>query len=175
MSLSEPAKQRHALQRLEDWVSGILTWLLTGLFGLIFLIVTLLVILRYGFSTTIVGASEATVMMFIYTTALGAAVDLARGKHIRIDALLNSLPPALQRWIEGLNLILIGALHCMLLVYSWDWISMVGNSEDPVLHVPEGIFEIAIPIGCVFAVLFCGTRLAILFSSPRSNASNEAV
>ena len=97
-----PQSRDPPLQRLEDWVSSILTLLLTGLFGLI--------LSRrdpcWSFCDTASARqssaqARATVMMFIYTTALGAAVDLARGKHIRIDALLNSLPQGLQRWIEG--------------------------------------------------------------------------
>ncbi len=61
-----------------------------------------------------------------------------------------------------INLVLIGTLHTFLFFYSLQWIGVVGGSEDPVLHTPEGIVEAAIPIGCLFAVLFCVTRLVAL-------------
>jgi TRAP-type mannitol/chloroaromatic compound transport system permease small subunit len=44
------------------------------IFMVIFILVVMLVILRYLFNTTIVGGNEATVQLFIHTTALGAAV-----------------------------------------------------------------------------------------------------
>ena len=150
------------LLRLERMMVRGLTVLLTAVFGLIFVMVVLLVVLRYGFNSTIVGASEATVMLFIYTTALGAAVDIARRKHIRIEALIGLLPERFHRLVEMINLVLIGALHAFLFFYSLQWISMVGGSEDPVLHTPEGIVEVAIPIGCLLAVLFCVTRLVAM-------------
>ncbi|PLW77106.1 TRAP transporter small permease [Cohaesibacter celericrescens] len=168
------ANQEHPVLRLEQMLLRGLKMLLTVVFALIFALVTLLVILRYGFNTTIVGGSEATVMLFIYTTCIGASVDIARGKHIRIDALIGLLPSRIQNWLEGFILLLIGVLHCMLFVYSMEWISIVGNSEDPILHIPEGIVEIAIPIGCFFAILFCVTRLTALVLTSCSDPSNNA-
>ena len=147
---------------LEDVLARGLTALLTAVFALIFFLVVLLVVLRYGFNATIVGGSEATVMLFIYTTALGAAVDIARGKHIRIDSLIGLLPPPARRLVEMFDIVLVGLLHAFLFFYSLQWIGVVGGSEDPVLHIPEGIVEVAIPIGCLFAVLFCMTRLAAM-------------
>ncbi|SFN86045.1 TRAP-type C4-dicarboxylate transport system, small permease component [Cohaesibacter marisflavi] len=172
MSGPAPAYQVHPVLRAEKLLMHLLTWLLTALFGLIFVLVVILVIMRYGFNTTIIGGSEATVMLFIYTTALGAAVDIARGKHIRIDALIDSLPLRIKSWLEGINLILIGILHAMLLYYSTQWISVVGNSEDPVLHIAEGLIEVAIPIGCAFAILFCITRLIALIMTPLPKPTN---
>ena len=151
--------------RIEALLVRALTVLLTVLFGIIFVLVTLLVIMRYGFNSTIVGGAEATVYLFIYTTALGTSVDIARGKHIRIDSLIGLLPETPRRYIEMLNLVLIGILNAFLFVYAIEWIRVVGNSKDPILHVPEAVVEIAVPIGCLFAVFFCFTRLIALAST----------
>ncbi len=152
--------------RLEEVLVRTLRALLTAIFAFIFVLVVVLVVLRYGFNATIVGGSEAAVMLFIYTTALGAAVDIARGKHIRIDSLIGLLPARGRRWVEMLDVVLIGGLHVFLFIYSLDWISVVGGSRDPVLHTPEALVEVAIPIGCLFAVLFCLTRLVALALAP---------
>jgi len=162
MSDRPPATSAQWVFRLEQVLAQALTALLTAIFALIFALVVLLVVLRYGFNRTIVGGSEATVILFIYTTALGASVDIARGKHIRIDSLIGLLPPQLRNWVEMLNLALIGTLHAFLFFYSIEWIRVVGGSDDPVLHIPDGVAEVAIPIGCVFAFLFCLTRLVAM-------------
>ncbi len=170
MSDLMPASRTQWVYRLEDILVRGLTTLLTALFAFIFALVVLLVVLRYGFNRTIVGGSEATVILFIYTTALGASVDVARGKHIRIDSLIGLLPQRARNWVEMLNLVLIGTLHAFLFFYSLEWIRVVGGSEDPVLHIPDGIAEVAIPIGCAFAVLFCLTRLVALALPARSGS-----
>ncbi len=157
--------------RLEKALTRGLTVLLTALFAIIFVLVTTLVVMRYGFNRAIIGGSEASVALFIYTTALGASVDIARGKHIRIDSLIAILPERIRNWIEILNLGLIGTLHAFLFVYSIKWISVVGNSKDPVMHTPDALVEIAIPIGCAFAVVFCITRIAaMVLAAPTKTA-----
>ncbi len=155
--------------RLESALVTALTALLTLVFGLIFVMVLVLVVMRYGFNTAIVGGNEATVFLFIYTTALGSAVEIAKGKHIRIDSLVGLLPPFWRNASEFIQLVLVGALHIFLLVFSVQWISVVGSSTDPVLRTPEWIVEIAIPVGCALAVLFCITRLFNLaFAAPQT-------
>ena len=159
MSHSHPSSRSSGAERLESLLSRALEHLLTVTFMIIFVLVTLLVILRYLFSTTIVGGNEATVQLFIYTTALGAAVGVARGEHIIVDTFVNYLPARLRHWLDIINLALVGVLHGFLLKYSIDWIRVVGGNEDAVTHLPEGLVQIAMPIGCALVVLFCVTRI----------------
>lgn len=164
---SSPARycMGNPLLRLEKMLVGGLEYLLTGIFMGIFLLVVLLVVLRYIFNSTIIGGNEATVMLFIYTTSLGAAVEIARGKHIIVDTFINYLPQGMRRWLDMLNLVIVGVLHACLLKYSIDWVSAVGGSEHPVMHIPEGAIQIAMPIGCALAVLFCITRIVFMLAA----------
>lgn len=173
MTDAAPLERKHILLQLEDLLVRGLVFLLTAVFALIFLLVTVLVVMRYGFNRTIIGGAEAVVMLFIYTTALGASVDIARGKHIRIDTFVNLLPARLRNGIEVMNIILIGILQTALFYYSLQWIGVVGNSLDPVLRIPEAIVETAIPIGCLFSVMFCGTRLFAMMTAPLSASGSE--
>jgi TRAP-type C4-dicarboxylate transport system permease small subunit len=158
-SANSSSSGQNMLLRLEAWATRQIEHLLTATFMIIFILVVLLVVLRYIFNTTIVGGNEATVMMFIFTTALGAAVDVARGKHIIVDTFVNFLPTEVRRWLDVVNLAIIGILNIFLLKYSIDWIAAVGGSENPVLHIPEGVVQIAMPIGCGLTILFCITRI----------------
>jgi TRAP-type C4-dicarboxylate transport system permease small subunit len=152
--------------RLERLLAWALTVLLTVLFTIIFVLITTLVVMRYGFNTSIIGGNETAVILFIYTTAIGSSVEIAKGKHIRIDSLIGIFPARFRNWVEMLNLALIGILNVFLFYFSFEWISVVGNSSDPVLHIPEGIAETAIPIGCLLSVLFCVTRLVAMALPP---------
>ena len=91
--------------------------------------------------------------------ALGAAVEIARGKHIIVDTFVNLLPAAVRHWLDVVNLAIIATLNAFLLNYSIDWIAAVGGSENPVVHIPEGVVQIAMPIGCALTILFCATRI----------------
>lgn len=171
MSHSHQSSQSSGVERLESVLCRAVEHLLTVTFMVIFVLVNLLVILRYIFSTTIVGGNEATVQLFIYTTALGAAVELARGKHIIVDTFVNYLPARLRHWLDIINLALVGVLHGFLLKYSIDWVRAVGGNEHAVTHLPEGLVQIAVPIGCALAVLFCVTR--IIFKLAAKSATTQ--
>jgi TRAP-type C4-dicarboxylate transport system permease small subunit len=170
MSDPHPSSRSSGAERLESLLSRILEHLLTVTFMVIFALVILLVILRYLFSTTIVGGNEVTVQLFIYTTALGAAVGVARSEHIIVDSFVNYLPARLRHWLEIFNLALVGVLHGFLLKYSIEWVSAVGGNEHAVTHLPEGLVQIAVPIGCALTVLFCVTRIIVKLAD-RSTAT----
>ncbi len=156
--------ERVGVENVRCLEKNLVVWLerlLTIVFMAIFALVVVLVVLRYVFNTTIVGGNEATVMLFIYTTALGSAVEIARGKHIIVDSFVNYLPGRVRYWLGVINLGVVAIVHAFLLKFSFDWVGAVGGSEHPVLHVPEGIVQVAMPIGCGLAVLFCLTRIVI--------------
>ena len=61
-------------------------------------------------------------------------------------------------------------MHLFLLKHSIGWVSAVGGNEHPVTHLPEGLIQIAVPIGCSLAILFCVTRIIIKLAD-RSTAN----
>jgi TRAP-type C4-dicarboxylate transport system permease small subunit len=137
-------------------------------FLILAVLVVTLVVLRYVFNTTIIGGNEITGYLFIYTTALGAAVSLARGQHIRIGVFVDALPRRAGLLVDAVALLLILALHAGLLWLSSEWISAVGGFAFPVVQIPQGVVQAAIPIGCGAVILFCLTRLAALACALRA-------
>jgi TRAP-type C4-dicarboxylate transport system permease small subunit len=136
---------------------GLARWLEAAL-GYLFLVIAgstiLLVVLRYFFRTTIVGGQEFTVYCFIYTTALGAAVLMAQGKHIAITVVTDLLPAGIRRWLRRLNHLLVALLNGALVVLSVPWIRSIGDFPSPVLRIPQGIVLLSLPIGCGLVSLY---------------------
>ena len=135
-----------------------LAYCLEVVLGYVFLVITvatiLLVILRYFFSTTIVGGQEFVVFCFIYTTAIGAAVLLARGEHIAVGVFPNLLPSHFRRWLRRMNHLLVAALNGILVALSVPWIQSVGQFPSPILRIPQGIVLLSLPIGCGLVALY---------------------
>ncbi|MBE0532158.1 MAG: TRAP transporter small permease subunit [Rhodospirillales bacterium] len=156
------------LERIDRLLTRGLVAVVTACFLVLALLVVTLVVLRYVFNTTIIGGNELTTHLFIYTTALGAAVSIATGQHIRIGILVEALPRRLGLLVDILALLLVLALHACLLWFSAEWIAAVGAFEVPVLNIPQGIVQVAIPIGCVFVIVFCLTRMAALVGRLRA-------
>ena len=62
-----------------------------------FSMVILLVGLRYLFSSSITGANEIITILFVYTTAIGAAIAVGQRSHIAINILIEKLPQRLAK------------------------------------------------------------------------------
>ena len=143
------------IQRFQRILLIMLHGIITGFFSIILMLTILLVILRYGFNTAIIGGNEAVEYLFIYTTAIGAAVALGKREHIKITYFVDKLPLAVKGVVNVLDLILIGFINGVMIWYSIPWIKSVGSFESPVLRIPNRIVQASVPIGCGLVILCC--------------------
>ena len=143
------------MPRMTSLIEHLLSILIFGMFAM----VTLLVVLRYVFATTIIGGNEATVIAFIFTTAIGASVAIARDEHIAIDYFAQKLPDAWQRKLVVLRLLLLILINAAILLYAVDWIAQTGGFLMPTLGVPQLVAQISVPIGCGLSICYCIARL----------------
>jgi TRAP-type C4-dicarboxylate transport system permease small subunit len=143
------------IQRFKRILLIVLQGIITFFFTTILMLTILLVILRYGFNTAIIGGNEAMEYLFIYTTAIGAAVALGKREHIKITYFVDKLPLAVQGVVNVLDLILIGFINGVMIWYSIPWIKSVGSFESPVLRIPNRIVQASVPIGCGLVILCC--------------------
>jgi TRAP-type C4-dicarboxylate transport system permease small subunit len=133
----------------------ILECIITFFFSVILILTVILVILRYVFNTGIIGGNEAMEYIFIYTTAIGAAVALGKRDHIKIMYFVDKLPFAMKKVVNVLDLILIAFINGVMIWYSIPWIRSVGSFESPVLRIPNRIVQASVPIGCGLVILCC--------------------
>ena len=135
--------------------------LAAGLLGM-FLVVVVLVILRYAFQSGLVGANESATIVFVYLSSLGAAVAVGRQEHIRVDLLSTRLGPRGRLVVEVFNLGIVAILNAVIAASSVDWIAATGHIPMPVTQVPRYLLQVSVPLGCGLATLYCGIKLVTL-------------
>ena len=126
---------------------------------MVFAVTFVLVFLRYVFNQSITSANEIVTILFIYTTALGAAISIGRNEHIGIDFFVNLLPKKFYKPIRGLQVFLMFALHLILFIYCLEWVEKAGGYLMPATGLPRIVAIASIPIGCIFCILFCAKAL----------------
>ncbi len=162
------------LLRIERGLDRALEAVITLQFFVIVVLTVLLVILRYGFNSSIIWGSEATNYLFIYTTALGAAVSVSRGTHIRISCLVELAGEGrARRALEAASCAVVGVVNAVLCVYSLPWIRSTGGFESPVMRLPMWVVQSAVPVGCGLAALFAALRAARILSGVSGPAGGE--
>lgn len=160
-----------------DWIGKtekLLSKILLGFIAVclltIVLLVMTLVILRYGFNSTIIGANEFVVILFIYSSAIGAAVVVGRKEHIAITYFIDKLPPSIRRIVDIINFLLIGLLNGVIIWYGMRWINITGSYLTAVLKIHQVYAQIIVPIGCSIAILYCIYHI-ILIINPKKTES----
>ena len=133
--------------------------MLVGFLFLVFAITFVLVFLRYVFNQSITGANEIVTILFIYTTAIGAAISIGENEHIGIDVFVNLLPKKFYKTIRILQVFLMFVLHLILFIYCLEWVEKAGGYLMPATGLPRIVAIASIPIGCVFCILFCAKTL----------------
>lgn len=141
-------KLEHLLTRLLEGI------IVLSFFCILSLIITL-VILRYGFNATIIGANEFVVILFIYTSALGAAIVIGKKEHISITYFIDKLSHSVRKIVDIINFLLIAFINGVMIWYSFHWIKITGGYLTAVLKIQQAYSQIVVPIGCSVAIFYC--------------------
>ena len=143
------------LERVTRVIETVLIVLLFGMFAM----VTILVVLRYLFSTTIIGGNEGTVVAFIFTTALGASIAIARDEHIAIDYFTDKMSSRSRHVLTQVRLFLLAVINAVITVYAVIWIQRTGGFLMPTRGLPQLVAQVSVPIGCGLSTAYCVARL----------------
>ena len=146
--MTSPGAMETGLSRM---LERFLAFLLLAIFGT----VVLLVILRYVFNTTVVGANEGALIAFVYTTAIGGALAVSRREHIEIRYFVDLMPAGVQ-WVLGiLQLALVAIVNFAIVWYSIIWIASTGSYLMPTLQLPQIVAQLSVCIGSSLACVYC--------------------
>lgn len=143
--------------------------LLAGLVLLIWLTVVALVALRYIFNSSIPGANEWIVILFIYATSLGAALGFGKGDHLSIEFAVEKVKGKFRWYLDLLQTTLLGLLHAAIVVLSCYWIWMTGHFLMPSTGLPRWVAQISIPIGGLLGLAFIFLRFQKQITAPPKN------
>ena len=114
---------------------------------------------------SITGANEIVTILFIYTTAIGAAVSIGKHEHIGIDVFVNIVPPRFYKTIRILQIILLFSLHLILFIYCLEWVDKAGGYLMPATGFPRLVAIASVPLGCVLCILYCIKILIDVFDT----------
>jgi TRAP-type C4-dicarboxylate transport system permease small subunit len=171
-----PIASEVRVQRLTAWekqldrlLETIVTLMFVGILGL----TILLVVMRYGFNSSIIGGNEAMEYLFIYTTALGAAVSVGKGTHIRIAFVVDNLKGVPKRCVDTLGYLLIAFINAVMIYYSVPWIRSAGYFESPVMRIPNWMVQVSVPLGCGLVILYCLNHVFIEWFGLSEKSAND--
>lgn len=156
----------HWVKKVDGFITGALEWIITIFFIIIFLLVFGLVLLRYGFQTSIIGTHEVINILFVYCSALGTAILVRQREHIKILFFVEKLPVGVKKMVITVNYLLVCVLNAFFLYMSLDWIKSVGMFKAQITKIPYWVGRIPIPICSFMVILYCFYNIYLIYVNP---------
>lgn len=143
------------LERLTRWIERALAYAFIAAVVLNFVNV----IGRYVFDDTILSADELQIFVMVFMAFLGAAAVAWRNQHLRMDVLVNALPPPVRRLIKIAELIVIVILTAFVLwnsTYYAEQMYAIGRVSDMAqipMWIPHGVVAAGFGLMALIATL----------------------
>ncbi len=139
----------NTLRKIDDFVSMITEWILSGGIMLMAVILIANIIARKLFSNSIPAADEIGGILIVIVTFSGIGYAARKGRHIRMSALFDAVSFKAQKAL----IIIISAVTCITYLYvcyiSYEYIThtkMLGRVTSA-LELPAWIILVVVPIG----------------------------
>jgi TRAP-type C4-dicarboxylate transport system permease small subunit len=97
-----------AIDRLADFAGYLSGWLVP----LMMMLVVVDVFMRYVMHQPLMVADEFSAYMLVALSFLGFAYTWRQGGHVRVEVVVNYLPPRLYKWVRLVGLILTFIFMC---------------------------------------------------------------
>src|SRR6266571_1045826 len=140
--------------------------------GAMVLVVSVQVLLRYGFNTSLDWGEDIARLLFVWTIFLAIPLGVKEGAHIGIELVVKVFPEALQRALTrimaALSIVLMGVVcwqAARLVVEQWD-------ENLPTLDISVALFIVPVCIGAALSILHLA-RPTITGVAPRTAGSAE--
>jgi TRAP-type C4-dicarboxylate transport system permease small subunit len=118
---------------------------------------------RYVFMAPIASAEEVMLFLLVGIVFLGNSVVGFEGKQLRMDVVLQALPPRLRQGLELFADLTMIAVCVTLIVLGWPAIEMLAefDQRSQAADIPLAIPQALVPIGLGLNAFLVGARLML--------------
>lgn len=130
-------------------------WLMLWLYAFVVGVIFIEVVRRFVFDYSSLWGEEAARYAFIFLVWIGAAVGIKNRTHIRIDLILEMLPPRGVALVYAFGDIATIVFACFALYWSLDPVAVsfeYGSVTDG-LRVTRGWFLLSVPLGFTLVLI----------------------
>lgn len=154
-----PLRASTIFDKLDSGIGFVVEWLVIGLTVTDIVVLFAGVIARYVFNRPLIWSDELASMLFLWLSMLGAVVALQREEHMRMTAVVRSLP---ERWQRFANDLALAATACFLGVLIVPFINFAHEETlniMPGLNLSSFYRVLSLPVAASLMVLIALVRL----------------
>jgi TRAP-type transport system small permease protein len=168
-SPAAPSPTAGALATIERLIVRLCEVVLWVSMTVIFVILSVNTVLRYGGGKSLQWANEVPELLFPWLVMAGVVMAAVRGSHITTSFLVEAVPAKYHRAFHLSGALAVAGLYGTLFVATWRMLPIVHDEKSPILGVPGSV-----TYGCVMVGLGLLSMLA-LFSAWRGLSGAAAL
>lgn len=119
--------------------------------GVLFVILSANVALRYIAGTSLASASELPELMFPWMIMAGVVLAAQHGSHIAIVILTQKLGAG-QRWVLAGGSLVVAVLYAALAITALPLVEIAADERSPILQVPGSVSVGCLVLGAVLSL-----------------------
>ncbi|MBO6508213.1 MAG: TRAP transporter small permease [Roseibium sp.] len=156
--------------------------LVAGVLALVFGIVFINVLGRYGFGSSFAWVEEAARHLMVLGAFCGAGLALREGRLVAITLLADMLPPRLSLALKWLIVVVMAGFMGVMTWLGIEFVAFGWPKETMSTGMPRGLPYVAIPLGCglflvhlaLFARRFVANDFVTDGSQPEDSRESQA-
>jgi TRAP-type C4-dicarboxylate transport system permease small subunit len=154
-----------------DGLDRLASWTIMLAMALMVVVVSVQVLLRYGFNSSLDWADDIGRLLFVASVFLAVPIAVKHGAHISIGLMVERLPPQVQDLL-GRFVALLSAAMMMIICYQTVVVAADQWSEMlPTVELTIAIFMVPVAIGAAHSALHL---LGFVIAGPPSKADLAA-
>jgi TRAP-type C4-dicarboxylate transport system permease small subunit len=116
---------------------------------------------RYFFDTSIPWAEETMLFLMVACVFLGTGVVAWSGRHLRMDVVVNALPPQMREALDLFSELLLIATAVTIVIVAWPVVRQLAefDQRSQAANIPLAIPQAMVPIGLSIMALLVAVRL----------------
>jgi len=160
------------LKKLNTLIMTSLNVLLVALLGIMFTIVLMNVILRYGFNSGLTWSEELARFMFVWMIFIGAIIAMKDDSHLKVMILVEKLPPYMRRAASIVVELALLYIVWLMLEGGWKITAINTTSKAPALGVPMSVLYLSSVVAAIgMAIVILNRLYKLVFGQQDSEST----
>lgn len=152
----------------ENFLERIYVGIGAAAMGLLAGLVIFTVIARYCFSLSWKSVSEFNVTLFAFTTFWGMGINVLKDEHVSINILSDKFSPAVKRILSIVDGLIVLAVDCVFVNYSWLYAQKMGKQISQGMEVPMIYMYGIMPVCGIICAVCILVKIVHNFRAPLS-------
>ena len=149
------------MRKVLDFVYRFLITTITILFIVIFLMITAEIICRTFLGFSILWMTDFVILCVVWMLCLGMAAGIYKSEHLRVDFLLDKLPPRVAQCFRVFTSFLAMVFFILMIPAGYQIAMLRMQIEFTTLRWPTGYAFLALPVFATIASVYMAFRVVM--------------